>query len=112
LHLWERDDPRRTDLIAQRPETTEAVAAWVREVHAGNGRHGLHGQHGHPTYQEIAANATLSLLVVACSLLDRQINAQAHAFEKQGGFTERLYKIRKETRDNSRKSTIKNRNNI
>jgi len=99
LHLWERDDTRRTDLIAQRPETTEAVAEWVQEVHADNGRH------GHPTYQEIAANAALSLLVVACSLLDRQINAQAHAFEKQGGFTERLYKIRKEKRNNTRKST-------
>jgi len=42
------------------------------------------------TYPEIAANAAPILIAVACSLLDRQITAQAGAFEKEGGFTERL----------------------
>jgi four helix bundle suffix protein len=27
-------------------------------------------------------------------LLDRQIEAQATAFEKEGGFTERMYRVR------------------
>ena len=49
-------------------------------------------------YAEIAANAALVLLTVACSLLDRQIAALAKAFEKEGGFTERLYRIRSESR--------------
>jgi len=35
---------------------------------------------------------------VACSLLDRQLAAQAEAFETEGGFTERLYRIRSERR--------------
>ena len=47
-----------------------------------------------PTYPEIAANAALALLAVACSLLDRQIAAQSKAFEKEGGFTERMYRVR------------------
>ena len=47
-----------------------------------------------PTYPEIAANAAHALIGVACSLLDRQIAAQAGAFEKDGGFTERLHRIR------------------
>ena len=47
------------------------------------------------TYPEIAANAALTLLAVATALLDRQIAAQAGAFEKEGGFTERLYKTRR-----------------
>lgn len=51
-----------------------------------------------PTYPEIAANATLALIAVACSLLDRQLAAQAGAFEKEGGFTERLYKRRVQAR--------------
>jgi four helix bundle suffix protein len=38
------------------------------------------------------------LLAVACSLLDRQLSAQAKAFETAGGFTERLYRIRSEKR--------------
>lgn len=48
------------------------------------------------TYSEIAANAALILVSVACSLLDRQLAAQAKVFEKEGGFTERLYHRRKQ----------------
>lgn len=50
------------------------------------------------TYAELAANAALVLIGVACSLLDRQIKAQADAFAKEGGFTERLYNTRKKNR--------------
>ena len=113
LPLWNLEDPRRTELIARRPATVEAVAKWVKEC----GRHGQGGQQngqiekstastkstqstGFPssTFPEIAANAALVLIAVACSLLDRQLAAQAAAFEKDGGFTERLYKTRIQTR--------------
>lgn len=50
------------------------------------------------TYPEIAANAALTLLAVACSLLDRQLAAQAKDFEAEGGFTERLYRVRSQKR--------------
>jgi len=40
------------------------------------------------------ANAALSLLNLACYLLDRQLAAQAETFEREGGFTERLYRVR------------------
>jgi four helix bundle suffix protein len=50
----------------------------------------------------LAANAALSLLNLACRLLDRQIAAQAAAFEREGGFTERLYRVRKARRDDGR----------
>jgi four helix bundle suffix protein len=46
------------------------------------------------SYPALAANAALVLIGVACTLLDRQIAAQAAAFEVEGGFTERLYRIR------------------
>ena len=46
------------------------------------------------SYPEIAANAALALIAVACSLLDRQLKAQAAAFEREGGFTERLHRVR------------------
>lgn len=50
------------------------------------------------TYPEIAANGALVLIKVASSLLSRQVQAQAAAFEKDGGFTERLYKTRSQKR--------------
>jgi four helix bundle suffix protein len=50
------------------------------------------------TYPEIAANAALVLIAVAVSLLEHQLAAQAAAFEKEGGFTERLYRTRRDRR--------------
>ena len=47
----------------------------------------------------LAANAALSLLNLACHFLDRQIAAQAKAFEAEGGFTERLYRVRSKSRN-------------
>lgn len=42
----------------------------------------------------LAANAALSLLNLACYLLDRQVERLAEDFENEGGFTERLYRVR------------------
>ncbi len=53
------------------------------------------------SFPEIAANGALALLAVACSLLDRQIAAQARRFETEGGFTERLYRVRTARRSRS-----------
>lgn len=107
LGLWPRDDDRRAWLIARRCRTADEVAAWVAEVH------GRYGRRGHartstpstksmsstpPTYPEIAANAALTLIAVAVSLLDRQLAAQARAFEQEGGFTERLHRVRTQSR--------------
>jgi four helix bundle suffix protein len=52
------------------------------------------------TFSEIAANAALVLIAVACSLLDRQIASLAKSFENEGGFTERLYRVRSDHRRN------------
>lgn len=110
LPLWAEDDPRRKALVARRCNTVDQVAAWVREVHeAEHGQNGLDGQDTpessesmssissmKSTYPEIAANAAHVLIGVTVSLLDRQLAAQAAAFEQEGGFTERLYRIRQD----------------
>lgn len=109
LPLWEREDPRRQKLIDRRCTTADQVAAWVREQHNGpGGQSGRRGQNTQSTkstqlstpstFPELAANAALVLLAVACALLDRQLAAQAKAFETEGGFTERLYRVRSATR--------------
>ncbi len=87
----------------------------LKEIHAGrDGQSGRNGRNGQgaaavstgsmssmsstkstkPSYPEIVANAALILITVACSLLDRQLAAQAKSFEQEGGFSERLYKVR------------------
>ena len=45
-------------------------------------------------HAEITANAALVLIAVACGLLERQIVSLARHFEEEGGFTERLYRVR------------------
>ena len=108
LPIWKREDPLRQNLIDRRCVTADDVAVWVRD-HRGSGLGGPSGQNPYP---ELAANAALVLLAVACSLLDRQIASQASAFEAEGGFTERLYRIRSEKRSprpwstSSAKSTV------
>jgi four helix bundle suffix protein len=109
LPMWDRNDPRRAELIARRPATADAVAAWARNVHEA-GRNRQQGPTGESTsstpsttstpltHPEIAANAALALVAVATALLDRQLAAQASVFEKEGGFTERLYRVRSERR--------------
>ncbi len=120
LPQWPRSDPRRQELIDRRCTTADEVAAWVKEIHdrartspGGRGGLGGRGSSGEvsapstastpstgPTYPEIAANAALTLLAVACPLLDRQIASQAATFEREGGFTERLYRVRSAARRN------------
>lgn len=98
LSLWNRNDPRRTALIQRRCKTAQEVADWAREVHENHGQSTSSMKSMSSTYPEIAANGALSLIVVACSLLDRQLSAQADAFETEGGFTERLYSKRQAQR--------------
>jgi len=108
LAQWPKDDPRRADLVARRCATADEVAEWIREIH---GRHGQNGPDGlgrgkapsmqsissiKTTFPELAANAALVLIGVACALLDRQIEALAAAFAEEGGFTERLHRVRTE----------------
>jgi four helix bundle suffix protein len=113
LPLWPDPDPRRQELIDRRPRTADDFAAWVREVRLGSGRSGPGGQgtasapstpstpstsSTPPSYPETSANGALVLIKVACALLDRQVASQAGAFEREGGFTERLYRARSQAR--------------
>jgi four helix bundle suffix protein len=112
LPIWDRNDPRRQELVDRRCATADEVVQWMvderkkqeEQERQDRGRHGQDGRSGQekattrPIYHEFAANAALLLLAVACSLLDRQIAVQAKAFETEGGFTERLYRVRSENR--------------
>ena len=100
LNQWSRNHPLRAELIRQRLRTAAAVVEWVREVHRRERSIASTSSMSStpPPYPEIAANAIRTLTIVACTLLDRQISYQAASFAKQGGFTERLYRIRSNQR--------------
>jgi len=102
---WPLDDPRRQALVNRRCTSADEVAEWIVEIHK-NGpdvRNKRDGSGSIPSIQsiesifaELSANAVLVLIGVACALLDRQVQSLAKLFESEGGFTERLYRIRSE----------------
>jgi four helix bundle suffix protein len=100
LPQWPRHDHRRAALIALRPTSADDVAAWARDVRQ---RKSTSSTSSTPsTYAEIAANGALVLIAVASSLLDRQLSSLEKAFVAEGGFTERLYRVRAASRNNSK----------
>jgi four helix bundle suffix protein len=74
----------------RRCDTLECVFSWVETERT---------EYGLQRTDEALANAALSLLYVACYLLDRQIGALSESFIEEGGFTERLYRVRTERRN-------------
>jgi four helix bundle suffix protein len=87
VRLWVEDEQGRTR--TSRDEKSEAGAS---SVSVRGSRVSSVGS------STLVANAALSLLNLCCYLLDRQLVAQAQAFEKEGGFTERLYRVRNQRR--------------
>ncbi len=91
LAQWAMDAPIRQELIDCRLKTADEVAVWIR-AKAGT----MSTASTKSTlYAVLSANATLVLINVACGLLGRQIATLAESFENEGGFTERLYNVRK-----------------
>ena len=112
LLQWEPDNPLRQKLIDCRCQTSDEVAVWVAMAAKKSGPSGRSGQGGQTSskaspstgstksimssnsYPEFVTNAVLVLLTAACSLLDRQVERLAQDFENEGGFSERLYRVR------------------
>jgi four helix bundle suffix protein len=127
LPIWESDHPALERFKKKRCASLAEVRAWVEEEknkhrdgkgHRDEQRLARTDRDQKTGYQKsvtvgespwqsvseplpdsvFVANAALSLLNLACYLLDRQIAAQAKAFEEEGGFTERLYRVRSSRR--------------
>jgi len=89
LTEWDKNDRRRSDFVGHRFESADEVARWVKQV----------SKRDNELPQGIAANVAILLIEVTCKLLDRQIASQAESFKRDGGFTERLYRVRKASRN-------------
>lgn len=115
LERWAPEHPALMRFKKKRCTTLEEVRAWVTEERKldkdqqGQTRTdtdasvSVHDRLSSSSLKSatLVANAALSLLNLACWLLDRQVQSQAAAFEKEGGFTERLYRVRSERRRGS-----------
>jgi len=116
IAAWEPDHPALVRFRGRRCSTLDDIRAWVREERRRNTDE--HRRTRTDTDRKsktapgadknvnscvkssvLVANAALSLLNLCCHLLDRQLAAQSEAFLQDGGFTERLYRRRRETRD-------------
>ena len=95
LTQWTHNDRKAENLISQRFQTAEEIRSWINYQAAVCKQNGILC----PT-REIAANAILLLIKVTSSLLDRQLTRLASDFTQNGGFTERLYAVRKRNRSN------------
>ncbi|MBI5868003.1 MAG: four helix bundle protein [candidate division Zixibacteria bacterium] len=113
LPQWAPEHPALKRFKGKRCSTLEQVRVWVGEEqrkwmgltrtgtdeHMGNSESSESvsvrvGPLGPFAPEVFVANAALSLLNLCCYLLDQQLRAQANAFERDGGFTERLYRHR------------------
>lgn len=109
LPLWAPMDPRRKELSNARCKDPDEVARWIQMVWLREKDQRMQAIEGPRTartprtvkdraYAELSANVGQTLCKIALHLLDKQVDSQARAFEKEGGFSERLYKVRKEIR--------------
>jgi len=106
LDAWAPDHPALQRFKAMQCSTVDDVRAWVAAERGEDKNTDEHGRTRTDTDSDdssvpssaLVANAALSLLNLCCYLLDRQLAAQAKDFQEEGGFTERLYRTRRETR--------------
>lgn len=104
LPQWPAHSPLRQELVDRRFQTADEVAGWVKEVSRRREQNTLSTVSTKSTaYPEITTNAALVLINVATSLLNRQIQTLTDQFENEGGFAERLYRVRTAKRSANRR---------
>jgi len=85
LALWKKEDPRAKEI---------RVLSWKE-----NRSYSTYRTYFEESSPEIAANAALCLIHQANYLLDQQLRALEKTFVEEGGFTEKLYRVRSQARN-------------
>jgi four helix bundle suffix protein len=89
FQVWGKEEPR-----------AKAVRGLARAVNRSYKTYTAYFEDQEP---ETAANAAICLIHQTNYLLDQQLRALEQEFLKEGGFTERLYRVRSQVRDGRRK---------
>ena len=90
LPLWGKDDAKAKEIRALAYKSNRSYKTYKAYLEASP--------------PEIAANTMISLIHQTNYLLDQQLRALEKEFLKEGGFTERLYRVRSQMRDGRRKT--------
>ncbi len=89
FQTWGKDDPKAV-----------AVRALARTA---NRSYSTYRPYFETEGSEVSANAAICVIHQTNYLLDQQLRALEQAFLEEGGFTERLYRVRSQVRDGRRK---------
>jgi len=89
LVLWGKDHPQSREVRAQCYRKNRSYATYKTYFESS---------------AEIAANTMICLIHQTNYLLDQQLRALEKEFLKEGGFTEKLYRVRSQMRDERRKT--------
>ena len=94
--IWEKDSPLYSEFVALRICDQAGVKAFIRRAETAHPSATL----GNAPYKSVlVANATLLLISTATYLLKRQIDSKAKAFLDDGGFSERMTRMRLKNRN-------------
>ncbi len=85
LNLWEKDDPRAWEIRKLGAKEERSYSTYIAFIEESNA--------------ETAANTLVCLVNQTNFLLDRLLRQLEQQYFQDGGFTERLYRVRKEARD-------------
>jgi len=88
LPLWGKDDAKAKEIRALAYRSNRSYATYKSYFEESS--------------PETAANAAVCLIHQTNYLLDQQLRALEKEFLKEGGFTERLYRVRSQTRKNKK----------
>lgn len=85
LPIWDKNHPKATKIRRLAYDENRSYETYKSYIEEGS--------------PEVAANTLLCLVHQANYLLDKQLEALESAFLEEGGFTERLYRVRSERRN-------------
>ena len=100
ITVWRKDHPLAQEFIRRRISSMEKFRNFIQWAKLHDSAMSVKVRTC-PLQSVIVANAVLLLLNVTCHLLDRQLDRLAADFENEGGFSERMYNRRNQTRNRS-----------
>ena len=100
LPIWEPESETAKIIRQARPETLEQLRKLMASL-VSDQSDKSDSSDKNAIKQEVAANTMICLINQETFLLARQISRLAADFEKDGGFTEKLYRMRSEKRNTS-----------
>ena len=93
--VWTKDSALYQEFVALRISDKAGFKAFIRQAESSAPSVNIRN---HPYKSVLVANATLLLISTAIFFLKRQIDSKAKTFLNNGGFSERMYRMRRKNK--------------